>query len=56
MTIEKLKAFAIISVLFVLSGAIMIFKSVNFGTSRADSWLADRGGLDTGLYHLNING
>jgi hypothetical protein len=56
MTIEKLKAFAIISVLFVLSGAIMIFKSVNFGTSRADSWLADRGGADTGLYHLIING
>lgn len=56
MTIEKLKASAIISVLLVLSGAIIIFNSVNFGTSWADSWLADRGGADTGLYHLIING
>jgi uncharacterized membrane protein YedE/YeeE len=55
-TIEKLKSLAIISVLLVLSGAIMIFNSVNFGTSRADSWLTDRGGADTGLYHLIING
>jgi hypothetical protein len=56
MTIEKLKVFAIISVLLVLSGVIMIFNSVNFGTSIADSWLADRGGADTGLYHLVIKG
>ncbi|MCM3667251.1 hypothetical protein M3204_22905 [Mesobacillus subterraneus] len=56
MTIEKVKAFVIISVLLVLSGVIMIFNSVNFGTSIADSWLADRGGADTELYHLIING
>jgi protein-S-isoprenylcysteine O-methyltransferase Ste14 len=56
MTIEKLKAFAIISVLLVLSGVIMIFNSVNFGTSIADSWLADRGGADTGFYLIVVEG
>jgi hypothetical protein len=56
MTIEKLKAFAIISVLLILTGVILIFNSVNFGTSIADSWLADRDGADTGFYLIVVVG
>lgn len=56
MTSEKLKNFAIINVLLILSGVIMIFFSVRFGTSLADSWLSSRGGADTGYYHIIVKG
>ncbi|PFA62822.1 hypothetical protein CN378_17410 [Bacillus sp. AFS015802] len=37
-------------------GFIMLFFNVYFGTSRADAWLASRGGADTGFYHIVVKG
>jgi hypothetical protein len=51
---EKLQGFVMIGALFSLVGVILTFFSVSFGTSMADSWLASRGGADTGYYHLIV--
>ena len=51
---EKLKGFVIIGAIFSFLGVMLIFFSVSFGTSMANSWLASRGGADTGYYHLMV--
>ncbi|MBS8263789.1 hypothetical protein DYI25_04940 [Mesobacillus boroniphilus] len=51
---EKLQGLAIINALLALLGIILIAFSVDFGTSKADSWLASRGGADTAYYHLIV--
>jgi hypothetical protein len=51
---KKLQGLVIIGALFSLLGVILTFSSVSFGTSMADSWLASRGGADTGYYHLMV--
>ncbi|WP_415813868.1 hypothetical protein [Mesobacillus thioparans] len=51
---ENLQRFTIIGALLILAGGILTFKSVSFGISSADSWLADRGGADTGYYHIIV--
>ena len=51
---ERLQGFVIIGGIFSLLGVILTFFSVSFGTSMADSWLASRGGADTGYYHLMV--
>ncbi|CAG9621288.1 hypothetical protein [Sutcliffiella rhizosphaerae] len=56
MTKEKFGIVVFISVLLGIVGFIIIFFSVNFGTTRAESWLRERGGADTEYFHLMING
>ncbi|MBT2642938.1 hypothetical protein J7I80_11930 [Bacillus sp. ISL-41] len=51
---ERLQGFVIIGALLILLGVILTFYSVAFGTSMADSWLASRGGADTGYYHIIV--
>jgi hypothetical protein len=54
MTKEHLKgAFAFGSCMGVL-GFILLFYSVSFGTSRAQSWLEDQGGANTEQYQMII--
>ncbi|WML44640.1 hypothetical protein [Neobacillus sp. PS3-40] len=59
MTKENLINFSIVGFLCGLGGLVMIFFSVNFGTSLAESWLVSQGGADTRYYHIivksNIN-
>ncbi|WHX98035.1 hypothetical protein [Neobacillus sp. DY30] len=42
--------------ILVIGGLVMIFSSVNLGTSVADSWLISRGGADTGIYQIILKG
>ncbi|RSD28676.1 hypothetical protein [Mesobacillus subterraneus] len=51
---EKMKTFTLSGIGVGLVGFIMIFFSTDFGSSFADSWLADRGGADTGFYHIMV--
>jgi hypothetical protein len=52
---ENLMGFIMVGFLLGLGGLVMIFFSVNFGTSFAESWLVSRGGADTGYYHIIVN-
>ncbi|WP_079504989.1 hypothetical protein [Mesobacillus jeotgali] len=52
----NLKAFKYAGVFLTLLGVILTFFSVSFGTSMADSWLASRGGADTGYYLIVVTG
>lgn len=52
---EKFKYLTVIGSLLGLCGVVIIFFSVNFGTSIAESWLVSRGGADTGYYHIIVN-
>jgi uncharacterized membrane protein YedE/YeeE len=51
---ENLQGFVIIGALCILAGGILTFNSVSFGISMADSWLADRGGADTGFFQIIV--
>ncbi|MBT2756308.1 hypothetical protein J7E71_10115 [Mesobacillus foraminis] len=51
---ENVKYPISIALLLAAGGLVLIFFSVDFGTSFADFWLAKRGGADTGLYHIVI--
>ncbi len=53
---EKLISLIIVGLIFVIGGLVMIFSSVNYGTSFADSWLMSRGGADTGIYQIILKG
>ncbi|MGG1397701.1 hypothetical protein ABE288_07700 [Bacillus salipaludis] len=55
MTKENSIYFLIVGTVLGLVGVVMIFFSVNFGTYFAESWLASRGGSDTGYYHIIVN-
>ncbi|MDQ6600818.1 hypothetical protein [Bacillus salipaludis] len=52
MSKEKLISLIVVGFILVIGGLVMIFSSVNFGTSFADSWLTGRGGADTGIYQI----
>jgi hypothetical protein len=44
---------SIISSLLVIAGLILVFLSINFGTSLADSWVINEGGsVDTNQYNI----
>lgn len=53
---DFLKGLSIGTAVISLCGAILIFSSVYFGTSRAKSWLAAQGGADTAYYHIIVEG
>lgn len=56
MTKEKLKGLVVFGSLLTTIGFIFLFFSVNFGTSLAEKWLAKRGGADTSIYLIVIEG
>jgi hypothetical protein len=56
MSIEKLISLIVVGLILVIGGLIMIFSSVNFGMSSADSWLINSGGADTGIYQIILKG
>jgi hypothetical protein len=47
---DRIKGLSIISILLVVVGLYLMFSSVSFGTSLAESWLSDQGGADTSKY------
>lgn len=55
-TKDKLKGFVILSVLLAVVGLILLFNSVNFGTSLAESWLSAKGGSDTSWFQIRARG
>ncbi|KKI90654.1 hypothetical protein WQ54_19505 [Bacillus sp. SA1-12] len=56
MSKEKLISLIVVGFILVIGGLVMIFSSVNFVTSFADSWLMSRGGADTGIYQIILKG
>ncbi|WP_252504016.1 hypothetical protein [Sporosarcina sp. Marseille-Q4943] len=56
MTKEKLKGLVVFGSLITAIGFILLFFSVNFGTSLAEKWLAKRGGADTSMFLIVIEG
>lgn len=56
MTKDKLKGLIALGSLITAIGFIMLFFSVNFGTSRAGNWLVKQGGADTSTYLIVIEG
>lgn len=56
MITDKLKGIIIVGFLLSIVGIILLFFSVNFGTSLADNWLAKQGGADTSYYHIVTKG
>ncbi|WP_174733245.1 hypothetical protein [Mesobacillus harenae] len=56
--VTKDKLMGLIALGSVLSavGFILLFFSVNFGTSLAESWLVKQGGADTSIYLKVIEG
>ena len=56
MTKDKMKGFVSLGAILSIFGLIMIFSSVDFGTSFADHWLSKEGGADTEIYLMRISG
>ncbi|WP_175987493.1 hypothetical protein [Bacillus sp. Marseille-Q1617] len=53
---ENWQGLMIIGWVAAAAGGMMLFLSGKFGLAAGERWLADRGGADTGLYHLVIEG
>ena len=53
---DKLKGLVALGFLLTVIGFIMLFFSVNFGISKADSWLIKQGVADTSKYLILIEG
>ena len=56
MTKDKLKGLVGLGTLLTAIGFIMLFFSVNFGTSLAENWLVKQGGADTSKYLIIMEG
>jgi hypothetical protein len=56
MSKEKIHSLIIVGLLLVICGLVMIFSSVSFGTSSAESWLIRNGGADTSTYQIILKG
>jgi hypothetical protein len=56
MSKDNLTLVTILGGLSAIAGFIMLFFSVYFGTASADAWLFNRGGADTGYYHVIVKG
>jgi ABC-type sugar transport system permease subunit len=56
MTKDKLKRLILFGSLMTAIGFILLFFSVNFGTSLAENWLLKQGGADTSTYLIVIEG
>ncbi|TFD99435.1 hypothetical protein [Jeotgalibacillus salarius] len=54
MTRGRLNGLIISSMILAATGFILLFFSVNFGTSLADKWLFQQGGADTATYLIII--
>jgi len=55
-TRDKLKGLIALSILLSVLGLFLLFNSVNFGTSLAESWLVKQGDADTAWYHIRAKG
>ncbi|MEK4485423.1 hypothetical protein MHH81_07420 [Psychrobacillus sp. FSL H8-0484] len=53
---DKLIGLGVLASLLSAIGFILLFFSVNFGTSLAEKWLAKQGGADTSIYLIVIEG
>ncbi|WP_273854064.1 hypothetical protein [Guptibacillus spartinae] len=49
---DKLKGLVIWGSIIGISGFVMLFFSVYFGTLIAENWLIKQGGADTGYYNI----
>ncbi|WP_342598952.1 hypothetical protein MHB48_16145 [Psychrobacillus sp. FSL H8-0483] len=56
MTKDKLKGLVALSSLITATGFILLFFSINFGTSFAGKWIAKQGGADQPTYLIVIEG
>ena len=56
MTKEKFKGLMAFSLLLSVLGLLLLFNSVNFGTSLAESWLEKQGEADTAWYYIRVEG
>ncbi|MEJ9232034.1 hypothetical protein LAV79_21700 [Peribacillus butanolivorans] len=54
MTKDNLKGTLILGSLIGIIGFVMLFFSVNFGTSLAENWLIKQGGADTDTYNIIV--
>jgi hypothetical protein len=54
MTKDNLYRFVTIGSTLTVIGFILLFFSTYFGTSMADNWLMEQGGVDTALFHLRL--
>ena len=55
-TKDKLKGLIALGILLSVLGLFLLFNSVNFGASLAESWLVKRGGADPTWYHIRAKG
>lgn len=51
---DLILGYIVIGSILTITGLVMTFFSINFGTSVADSWLVERGGGDTDYYHMIV--
>jgi hypothetical protein len=56
MSKEKIISLIIVGFLLFICGLVMIFSSVSFGTSSAETWLMNNGGADTSTYQIILKG
>ncbi|WP_079479004.1 hypothetical protein [Halobacillus salinus] len=56
MTRKDLKGLVALASILAVIGFILMFFSVNFGTSLAENWLFSRGGADTSIYLIAVEG
>ncbi|UII56414.1 hypothetical protein LS684_02705 [Cytobacillus spongiae] len=53
--VDKQKLVLIVGLLLTVSGIVMLFNCVSFGTSLASGWLAEQGGAASETYHIVIS-
>ncbi|TGB03651.1 hypothetical protein [Halobacillus salinus] len=56
MTRKDLKGLIALASILAVIGFILMFFSVDFGTSLAGNWLAQRGGVETSIYLIAVEG
>ena len=54
MTKDKVIGVIILGSIVGISGFVMLFSSVHFGTLSAENWLIKQGGADTGYYNIIV--
>lgn len=53
---ENVRTLLVAGSLLTVAGAVLLFFSVSFGTLIAEYQLAQAGGMDTGRYHIMMEG
>ncbi|WP_096272160.1 hypothetical protein [Paucisalibacillus globulus] len=54
MTKDNFNLFITIGAILSIIGFILLFFSTHFGTSLAENWLVNQGGVDTAMYHIRV--